>query len=418
MNATHEALQRANAAKREIARLTGTARADALFACADAIVAATSAIVAANAEDLARGIREGLPPNLLDRLQLDTDRVIAMANGIREVASLPDPLGVTRREVVRQDGLRMREITVPFGVVGIICEARPNVTTDAFAITFRCGSACVLRCGSAARDSARVIVDVLRATLSEKGLSPDAIVLLDVGERCEVSELLSARGLVDLIIPRGSAELIAMVVDTARVPVIETGSGNCHVYVDSAADLDIAKKVVLNSKTSRTSVCNAAESLLVHQVVADEFLPQIMQAFREEGVLVHGDARSVAAAKAAGCAVEDATALDWDLEYLASEIAVRVVDSLEAAIEHVHQHSTGHTEAIITDDAAAAARWQTEIDAAVVTVNASTRFTDGGEFGFGTEIGISTQKLHARGPMGLAELVTTKWLIDGDGHIR
>ena len=415
---TSQALQRAHAARNQVARLTPQERSAALSAIADALEERSGDIIAANSDDLARGRKNGMPANLLDRLELTVDKIAGIATAVRDIAALPCPLGVIRRDITRPNGLRLQEVTVPFGVIGMIYEARPNVTVDAFAIAFACGSACVLRGGSAALSSARILVAIIRDVLDSYGITPDAAVLLDSGDRAEVTELLTARGLVDLVIPRGSAELIATVVETATVPVIETGSGNCHIYVDVAADLAMAKEIVVNSKTQRTSVCNAAETLLVHRDIADNFLPLIFDEFYNHGVIIHGDTTAFDAALAAGLDTYPATESDWKTEYLAMEMAVRVVDSFDDALAHISSYSTGHTEVIVTADPITAARWQSEVDAAVVMVNASSRFTDGGEFGFGAEIGISTQKLHARGPMGLAELVTTKWLVSGTGQTR
>ncbi|MGL5405960.1 MAG: glutamate-5-semialdehyde dehydrogenase [Propionibacteriaceae bacterium] len=415
---TSQALQRAHAVRNQVARLRPEERSDALLAIATALEERSADIIAANGNDLARGRQNGMPANLLDRLELNVDKIAGIATAVRDIAALACPLGIVRRDVTRPNGLRLQEVTVPFGVIGIIYEARPNVTVDAFAIAFACGSVCVLRGGSAALSSAKTLVAIIRDVLADCGITPDAVVLLDSGDRAEVTELLTARGLVDLVIPRGSAELIATVVETATVPVIETGSGNCHIYVDAAADLEMAKEIVVNSKTQRTSVCNSAETLLVHRDIADTFLPLVFDEFYGPGVIVHGDNVAFDAALAAGLDTYPATESDWKTEYLAMEMAVRVVDSFDAALDHISQYSTGHTEVIVTADPVAAARWQNEVDAAAVIVNASSRFTDGGEFGFGAEIGISTQKLHARGPMGLAELVTTKWLVTGSGQIR
>jgi len=304
------------------------------------------------------------------------------------------------------------------GVVGMIYEARPNVTVDAAGLALKSGNAVVLRGGSAAASSNRALVSVLRVTLESHNLPRDAICLLEEGGRDAVRALMTARGLVDVLIPRGGADLIQTVVRESTVPVIETGIGNCHVYVDAAADLDKALAIAVNSKTHRVSVCNAAESLLVHRDVARDFLPKALAQLGSAGVSIHGDADIEPYAQAAGAAYELATDADFAAEYLSLDLSVRIVDSLDAALEHVQRFGTGHTEAIVTEDRAAARRWTAEVDAAAVMVNASTRFTDGGEFGFGAEIGISTQKLHARGPMGLAELTTTKWIVDGDGQIR
>ena len=336
-----------------------------------------------------------------------------MAEGLRQVAGLPDPVGEVVRGSTLANGLQLRQVRVPFGVVGIIYEARPNVTADAAGICLKSGNAVLLRGSSSALHSNTAIVATLRRAAAESGL-PEDVVQLVPGEGHEsVKELMRARGLVDVLIPRGGAGLIRSVVEESTVPVIETGVGNCHVYVDSAADLDMAERIVLNAKTHRTSVCNAAESLLVHEDVAEEFVPRIVGALQEAGVLVHGDETF---ARQAG--VEPATAEDWGTEYLALEISAAVVPSLDAAIEHIREHSSAHSDAIVTDSQSHAQQFVAAVDSAAVLVNASTRFTDGGEFGFGAEIGISTQKLHARGPMGLPEMTSTKYVVTGHGHVR
>ena len=316
------------------------------------------------------------------------------------------------------NGLQIRQVRVPMGVVAMIYEARPNVTVDAAGLALKSGNAVILRGGSAASESNRALVAVLRGALESQGLPVGAISLLDEGGRDAVRALMTARGLVDVLIPRGGADLIQTVVRESTVPVIETGVGNCHVYVDAAADLDKALAIVVNSKTHRVGVCNAAESLLVHRSTASTFLPAVLAALGSAGVTVHGDAEMELLAKESGAAYTLATDEDFAREYLSLDISARIVDSLDEALAHVQRYGTGHTEAIVTEDRGAARRWTAEVDAAAVMVNASTRFTDGGEFGFGAEIGISTQKLHARGPMGLAELTTTKWIVEGDGQVR
>jgi glutamate-5-semialdehyde dehydrogenase len=316
------------------------------------------------------------------------------------------------------NGLQIRQVRVPIGVVAMIYEARPNVTVDAAGLALKSGNAVVLRGGSAASESNRALVAVLHGALESQGLPAGAVSLLDEGGRDAVRVLMTARGLVDVLIPRGGADLIQTVVRESTVPVIETGVGNCHVYVDAAADLDKALAIVVNSKTHRVGVCNAAESLLVHRSIASTFLPTVLAELGSAGVTVHGDAEMELLAKEAGAAYSLATDEDFAREYLSLDISARIVDSLDEALAHVRRYSTGHTEAIVTEDRGAARRWIAEVDAAAVMVNASTRFTDGGQLGFGAEIGISTQKLHARGPMGLAELTTTKWIVEGDGQIR
>ena len=413
-----EVAGRARVAARELALLTRSQKDAALQALADAIDAATGHVVAANAEDLERGREKGLPDNLLDRLTLDDARVHAVAEALRQVAGLPDPVGEVVRGSTLANGLQIRQVRVPMGVVGMIYEARPNVTVDAAGLGLKSGNAVILRGGSAAASSNGALVDVMRGSLEEQGLNPDAINLLSDGGHDAARALMTARGLVDLVIPRGGASLIQTVVTESTVPVIETGVGNCHVYVDAAADRDMAVSVVTNSKTHRTSVCNAAESLLVHRDAAERVLPGIMAELAAAGVTVHGDELMRAYADAAGALSVPIAEGDDDAEFLSLDISARVVDDLDAALAHIQQHTSGHTEAIVTSDRAAARRFTQEIDAAAVLVNASTRFTDGGEFGFGAEIGISTQKLHARGPMALPELTTTKWVVEGDGQIR
>jgi glutamate-5-semialdehyde dehydrogenase len=408
----------ARQASRRLALLSRADKDAALRAMADALDSASGEIIAANGRDIRRGQDHGLSEGLIDRLRLDEGRVSAVAEALRDIAGLPDPVGEVVRGSTLANGLQIRQVRVPMGVVAMIYEARPNVTVDAAGLALKSGNAVVLRGGSAASESNRALVTVLRAALEAQGLPAGAISLLDEGGRDAVRALMTARGLVDVLIPRGGADLIQTVVRESTVPVIETGIGNCHVYVDAAADLDKALPIVLNSKTHRVSVCNAAESLLVHRSVAPTFLPAVLAQLGAAGVTIHGDADLEVLAKEAGAAFSLATDEDFAREYLSLDISARVVDSLDEALAHVQRYSTGHTEAIVTEDRAAARRWVAEVDAAAVLVNASTRFTDGGEFGFGAEIGISTQKLHARGPMGLAELTTTKWVVEGDGQIR
>jgi glutamate-5-semialdehyde dehydrogenase len=411
----------AGAARQASRRLALLSRADkdaALRAMADALDAASTEIIAANDLDVERGRARGMAEGLLDRLRLDQARVSAVGEALRDIAGLPDPVGEVVRGSTLPNGLQIRQVRVPMGVVGMIYEARPNVTVDAAGLALKSGNAVVLRGGSAASESNRALVAVLRGALESRGLPASALCLLDEGGRDAVRALMTARGLVDVLIPRGGADLIQTVVRESTVPVIETGVGNCHVYVDVAADLDKALAIVVNSKTHRVGVCNAAESLLVHRSIASTFLPMVLAELGSAGVTVHGDAELELLAKEAGAAYSLATEKDFAREYLSLDISARIVDSLDEALAHVQLYSTGHTEAIVTEDRGAARRWTAEVDAAAVIVNASTRFTDGGEFGFGAEIGISTQKLHARGPMGLSELTTTKWVVEGDGQIR
>ena len=408
-----EVARRARVAATDLALATRATKDAALHAMADAIVAGTPAILAANAEDTGAAEAAGTSAALVDRLRLDAGRVEAMAAGLREVAGLADPVGEVVRGSTLANGLELRQVRVPFGVVGIIYEARPNVTADAAGICLKSGNAVLLRGSSSALRSNTAIVTVLRNAAVSAGLPADVVQLVPGAGHEPAKALMRARGLVDVLIPRGGAGLIRSVVEESTVPVIETGVGNCHVYVDRDADLDQALKIVLNAKTHRPSVCNAAESLLVHADVATEFLPRIVTALQDAGVTVHGDP---AFARLEG--VEPATDEDYDAEYLSLDISAAVVPSLDAAIAHIREHSSGHTEAIVTRSLEAARRFTAAVDSAAVLVNASTRFTDGGEFGFGAEIGISTQKLHARGPMGLPEMTSTKYVVTGEGHVR
>ncbi len=407
----------ARAASRRLALLSRAEKDAALHALADALDTATDEIVTANGADLARGRAQGMPESLQDRLRLDPPRVAAVAQALRDIAALPDPVGEVVRGSTLANGLQIRQVRVPMGVVGMIYEARPNVTVDAAGLGLKSGNAVILRGGSAAADTNRATVTVLRRALDAHGLPPDAVSLLEGGHGV-VRALMTARGQVDLLIPRGGADLIEAVVTGSTVPVIETGVGNCHVYVDARADLDAALAITVNAKTHRPSVCNAAESLLVHQDVADAFLPKALAALHAEGVLLHTDAAAAARAASAGVPHDAATDEHFATEFHGLEMSVGVVEDLDAALEHIRRYGSGHTEAIVTEDRAAARRFTAEVDAAAVMVNASTRFTDGGEFGFGAEIGISTQKLHARGPMALPELTTTKWVVEGDGQTR
>jgi glutamate-5-semialdehyde dehydrogenase len=405
---------RARQASFELATLNRDVKDQALHAMAGALDAATADLLAANAVDVAAARAAGTAEPQVDRLALNSDRLAAMAQGLREIAALPDPVGEVIRGFTRPNGLQIRQVRVPFGVLAVIYEARPNVTVDAAGLALKSGNAALLRGSASALCSNRALVAVLSEAGAKAGLPEDAVQLAPGADRSSVGHLLRARGLVDVIIPRGGAELIRHVVQNALVPVIETGTGNVHVYVDAAADLELAEQLVLNAKTSRPSVCNAAESLLVHRAVAAEFLPRILTALHERGVLVHGDAEVAAVDPAVRAATDE----DWQTEYLALELAVRVVADVDEAIDHIRRWSTGHSEAIVTRDIDTAKRFVSRVDSAAVLVNASTRFIDGAEFGFGAEIGISTQKLHARGPMGLTELTSTKWVVYGDGQLR
>jgi glutamate-5-semialdehyde dehydrogenase len=411
--AVHEVAVRARGAAHKLALATRAAKDAALLAMAEALVDETPLILAANAEDVDAAREHSTPEAVIDRLRLDEARVGAMAQGLRDVAGLPDPVGEVVRGSTLANGLELRQVRVPFGVVGMIYEARPNVTADAAGICLKSGNASLLRGSSSARRSNEAIVAALRRAVAGAGLPVDVVQLVPGEGHDAAKVLMRARGLVDVLIPRGGAGLIRSVVEESVVPVIETGVGNCHVYVDAHADLDMALAIVLNSKTHRPSVCNAAESLLVHEAVAAEFVPRVVAALQDAGVTVHGDSGFTGEE-----GVEPATEADHDAEYLSLDISAAVVPSLEAAVDHIRRHSSGHTEAIVTDSVEAARRFTAAVDSAAVMVNASTRFTDGGELGFGAEIGISTQKLHARGPMGLAEMTSTKYVVTGHGHTR
>ncbi|WP_136585535.1 glutamate-5-semialdehyde dehydrogenase [Microbacterium hydrothermale] len=409
-----ERLRLAKDAAREIALLDGPRKSAVLNAVADALVAATADIVAANAVDLERGRADAIGEALLDRLRLDDARVAALAAAVRAVAELPDPVGRILDERTLPNGLALQKVAVPFGVVGSIYEARPNVTVDIASLALRSGNAVVLRGGSAAQSSNATLVRVMREALSAQGVTPEAIQSVDDFGRDGARALMNARGLVDVLVPRGSASLIETVVTESTVPVIETGAGVVHVFLDATARDDWARDIVLNAKAQRPSVCNAVETVLVHRAAADRLLPELLASLSDAGVTVHGDE----ATRAHDDRVVAATDDDWAREYGTLDLAMRVVDDLDEALAHIRRYSTQHTEAIVTADQTAADRFLAEVDSAVVLVNASTRFTDGGEFGFGAEVGISTQKLHARGPMGLAELTSTKWLGRGGGQVR
>ncbi|MDV3128264.1 glutamate-5-semialdehyde dehydrogenase [Mycobacterium sp. 21AC1] len=398
----HEAARRARVAARTLGTLSTATKNTALHAAADSVLASSEAVLAANAADLDAARAAGTPEAMLDRLALNPQRVDGIAAGLRQVAGLPDPIGEVLRGRTLPNGLQLRQQRVPLGVVGMVYEGRPNVTVDAFGLTLKSGNAALLRGSSSAVRSNQALVDALRAALASENLPADAVQLLPSHDRASVTHLIQARGLVDVVIPRGGAGLIEAVVRDAQVPTIETGVGNCHVYVHESADLDLAENILLNSKTRRPSVCNAAETLLIDKAIADTALPRLSAALQQAGVTVHADPSE-----------EELRA-----EFLSMDIALAVVDGIDAAIAHVNDYGTGHTEAIVTRDLAAAQRFTERVDAAAVMVNASTAFTDGEQFGFGAEIGISTQKLHARGPMGLPELTSTKWIVWGDGQTR
>ena len=398
----HDAARRSRVAARALALLPTVAKDHALKAAAEAITAGAEQILAANAEDLEAARAADTPTAMLDRLALNPQRIDGIAAGLRQVAGLPDPVGEVLRGYTLPNGLHLRQQRVPLGVVGMIYEGRPNVTVDAFGLALKSGNALLLRGSSSAAKSNQALVDVLRAALVSEDLPADAVQLLSAADRATVTHLIQARGLVDVVIPRGGASLIEAVVRDAQVPTIETGVGNCHVYVHEGADLEVAERILLNSKTRRPSVCNAAETLLIDAAIADQAMPRLVAALQNAGVTVHLDAG------------ED----DLRREYLSMDIAVAVVDGVDAAIAHINEYGTGHTEAIVTTNMAAAQRFADGVDSAAVMVNASTAFTDGEQFGFGAEIGISTQKLHARGPMGLPEMTSTKWIAWGDGQTR
>ncbi|MFI6291639.1 glutamate-5-semialdehyde dehydrogenase [Nonomuraea sp. NPDC050790] len=413
---SEEFLKVARAAREAAAELAPLPRAPkdrALRAIADALVARAGEIVEANAKDVERAREQGTSEAMIDRLRLDAKRVEAIAEAVRQVADLPDPVGEVLRGSTLPNGLELRQVRVPLGVIGIIYEGRPNVTVDAAALCLKSGNAVLLRGSSSAYDSNTALVRIMQAALEGTEVPSGAVQLVPGQTRESVKELMRARGLVDVLIPRGGASLINSVVEESTVPVIETGVGNCYVYVDADADLGLALDILVNAKTQRPSVCNAAETFLVHADVAADFLPRALARLAEEGVTVHGDER-VAAHPGVVAATED----DYYAEYLSLDIAAAVVDSLEDAVAHIRKYGSGHTDAIVTRSQRAARRFVALVDSAAVAVNASTRFTDGGEFGFGAEIGISTQKLHARGPMGLPELTSTKWVYTGEGHLR
>ena len=409
-----ERMLRARDAARRIALLTDADKRDLLLSVAAAIEDAHDEIIAANAEDLDRGRAGGLSVALQDRLRLDSPRVAALASAVREIAALPDPVGRILDERTTADGIRLTKVSVPFGVVGSIYEARPNVTVDITALALRSGNAVVLRGGSAALETNRALVSAMRCALSARGVDPEAIQSVDDFGRDGARELMHARGIVDVLVPRGSAQLIETVVTESTVPVIETGAGVVHILLDETADADWARDIVVNAKVQRPSVCNSVETVLVHRGAAARLVPSVVTALQEAGVTVHADDAVAALAAGTVPAVEE----DWATEHLSLDLSMRVVDDLDEALDHIRRYSTHHTESIITRDAANAERFLAEVDSAVVMANASTRFTDGGEFGFGAEVGISTQKLHARGPMGLSELTSTKWLARGAGQVR
>ncbi len=406
----------ARVAARTLSVATGAERSAALNAIADAILARSPEIIAANEEDMVRARAADINASLLDRLLLTPVRVEGIANGARQVSQLPDPLGITLRHSTLPNGIDLQQITVPFGVIGMVYEARPNVTVDAAVILLMSGNAALLRGSSSAASSNQILVTVMRDALASTKISPDVIQLIPSDDRDTVKALLNARGKVDLVIPRGSASLIRMVVDESTVPTIETGAGVCHVYIDEFADLTKAIPIIINSKVQRPSVCNAAETLLIHKSIANDFVPVALKALHDAGVVLHGDSQTLALA--GSIPITQATEANWCTEYGTLEMNVAIVDSVDAASAHIAKYGTQHTEAIVTENKANAQRFIALSDCAAVMVNTSTRFTDGEQMGFGAEIGISNQKLHARGPMGLEAMTTTTWIVTGDGQIR
>ena len=412
MTALEDLGHRAQDASRAVACASTAAKDAALHAAADLLLRRRDDLLSANQADVARAVDAGTTATVVDRLRLDAKRVEAMAAGLRQVAALADPVGEVVDGWTRPNGLRITRVRVPLGVVGIIYENRPNVTSDAAGLCLKAGNAAFLRGSSAAISSNVAIAAVLREGFAKAGLPEDALVLVEDTSRESATAFMRLRGLIDCLVPRGGSSLIAAILEHATVPYVIDGDGNCHVYVDAAADLDMALAIVVNAKTQRPSVCNAAESLVVHEAVAAAFLPRAAAAL--EGVELVGDAAAQALVPGMGPASDE----DFGTEFLDLKMSVAVVPGLTAAIDHIRRHGSGHTEAIVTGDLAAARRFATEVDAAAVVVNASTRFTDGEQFGFGAEIGISTQKLHARGPMGLRELTTMKYVVEGDGQVR
>ena len=409
---------RAREAAYLLRRLTRKHKDEALLRMADALVANSDQITSANAGDVDRARDSGTSAAIVDRLTLNSERIAAIADALRDVIGLPDPVGEVLRGYTLPNGLQVRQTRVPLGVVGMIYEARPNVTVDAAGLCLKSGNAALLRGSSSARESNAALVKVMRVALEQAGVTADAIQLVPGETHESVDYLMKARGLVDVLIPRGGESLIRNVVDNSTVPVIETGVGNCHVYIDKDADVEMAVRILLNSKAQRVSVCNAAETVLVHRDIADEFLPRALDALATAGVTVHADERFVLKAAGSPASVVPVTEEDWGTEYYSLDIAAGIVDTIDDAIAHIRRWSSGHTEAIVSDSQSAIAEFTAAIDSAAIMVNASTRFTDGGEFGFGAEIGISTQKLHARGPMALPELTTTTYVVTGDGHVR
>ncbi len=406
--------ERAKKAKGVLASSSGETRNRALSEIAKALRENAEKIIEANRKDVEKGRENGLTPSLIDRLSLDEGRIEGMAKGAEDIIALDDPIGRAVGGATRPNGLRIEKVSVPLGVIGVIYEARPNVTADAAALCIKSGNAVILRGGKEAINSNLVIAGVMREAVKNAGLPEDVICFVEDTSREGAKELMRLNGYVDVLIPRGGAGLIKSVVENSSVPVIETGAGNCHIYIDETADAQMAADIVFNAKTSRPSVCNACESLVIHSGALERVLPLVCEKLRTKNVEVRGDERAAEAVEG----IIPATEEDWGKEYLDYIISVKTVDSVEEAVEHINRYSTGHSESIITSDFASAMKFQQQVDSAAVYVNASTRFTDGGEFGFGAEIGISTQKLHARGPLGLSELTSQKYIISGSGQIR
>lgn len=406
--------ERAKKAKSVLASSSGETRNKALYEIAKALRENAEKIIEANRIDVEKGKENGLTPSLIDRLSLDSGRIEGMAKGAEDIAALSDPIGRAVGGTTRPNGLRIEKISVPLGVIGVIYEARPNVTADAAALCIKSGNAVILRGGKEAINSNLAIAGVMREAVKKAGLPEDVICFVEDTSRNSAKELMRLNGYVDVLIPRGGAGLIKSVVENSSVPVIETGAGNCHIYIDETADAQMASDIVFNAKTSRPSVCNSCESLVIHSAALERVLPLVCEKLREKNVEIRGDERAAGTVEG----IIPATDEDWGKEYLDYIISIKTVDSVEEAIEHINRYSTGHSESIITCDFASAMKFQQQVDSAAVYVNASTRFTDGGEFGFGAEIGISTQKLHARGPLGLNELTSQKYIISGSGQIR
>lgn len=407
-------LESARTAKLAMSNANTTSKNQALSNLALLLEQSQPGIIAANQKDLEAGLANGLAAGLLDRLKLDEKRIMGLANSVREISGLPDPIGQVTDGMTLANGLRLQQVRVPFGVIGCIYEARPNVSIDIAALAIKSGNVAILRGGSAAENTNQALVGLIQQALSGAGLPPVAVQSVDEFGREGAVELMQARGYVDVLIPRGSANLIRTVVTESKVPVIETGDGVVHIFVDESADLESAIEIIVNSKVQRPSVCNALETLLVHDSVAADLLPKLGERLTNEGVTIHG---CTLTSKLVPNAIP-ATTADWEAEYLSLDLAVRVVQGMDEALEHIAEYSTHHTESILTKNLDNADRFLAEVDSAVVMVNSSTRFTDGGQFGFGAEVGISTQKLHARGPMGLRELTSTKWLVRGSGQVR